>query len=135
MVDNLTPRSRRKNMQRIRSKDTLPERVMFAILRDARIYFAKHVSTLPGKPDIVFRKKRLAVFVDSDFWHGHPTRGTKPKSNRAYWNRKIANNQERDRRVNRILRAEGWKVLRLWEFDIKKSPKRCLSRILRALQS
>ena len=103
-------------------------------LRRKRIYFAKYASKLPGKPDVVFRRKRLVVFIDSDFWHGHPRRGAKPKTNRGYWKRKIETNKKRDRLVRLELRRQGWRVLRLWEFDVKHHLDHELARIIAALQ-
>mgnify|MGYP003382211247 CR=1 FL=1 len=118
-VDNLTTEQRKKNMQHIRSVGTLPERIVMQALRKQRIYFAAHVSRLPGKPDIVFRRKRIVVFIDSDFWHGHPNRFRLPATNRDYWREKIEGNKVRDRLVNKELRKRGWTVMRLWEYDIK----------------
>lgn len=75
---------------------------------------------LEGKPDFVFPKARVAVFVDGCFWHGHPTKCRMPKAHRAYWERKIARNMARDRLVTRTLREKGWKVVRIWEDIIQK---------------
>ncbi len=133
-MDNLTKSQRRKNMQNIRSKDTLPEKKLAKALKARKLYFAQYVKNLPGKPDIVFRRKKVVVFVDSDFWHGHPRRFIKPKTNPAYWLPKIARNKQRDKRVNRELRKNGWKVVRLWEYGIKKNPQKCLNRIAGALR-
>lgn len=85
------------------------------------------------RPDFVFPKSKLAVFVDGCFWHGCPRHATQPKSNRAFWRNKIAGNQRRDRRVNRTLRRTGWQVIRIWECRLKKNPPDCLRRIQRAL--
>ena len=128
-LDNLTKEQRRKNMQNIHSKDTLPELKLAKKLKSRKIYFARHVKTLSGKPDFVFRKKRVAVFVDSDFWHGHKTRCTMPKSNCGYWSRKIERNKQRDRVVNRELKKGGWRVIRLWEKDIKQNLSKSLKKI------
>ncbi len=73
-----------------------------------------------GNPDFVFREERVAVFVDGDFWHGHPSRGRLPKTNVEFWKSKIAINKRRDRCVNRALRNEGWTVVRIWESEIGK---------------
>jgi len=86
------------------------------------------------KVDFVFRQARLAVFVDGCFWHGCSKHGTKPKSNAAFWRKKIAGNQIRDERVNRALRRTGWKVVRIWECRLKKNPLDCLRRIQRVLK-
>jgi DNA mismatch endonuclease (patch repair protein) len=76
---------------------------------------------LRGKPDFVFPKARVAVFVDGCFWHGHPTKCRMPEAHRAYWQRKIAGNVARDRQVTRALGKQGWKVIRIWEDSIEKS--------------
>ena len=132
-MDNLTKAQRKKNMQNIRSKNTAPERFIMRELRRRRIYFAHHVTSITGKPDIVFRRKKIAVFIDSDFWHGHPARYIKPKSNRKYWRAKISRNKERDEEVNRLLKKSGWKVIRIWEADIKRNTARCVLKILRTI--
>ena len=86
------------------------------------------------RPDFVFRSKRLAVFVDGCFWHGCPIHGTKPKNDAAFWRKKIAANQARDQLVNRTLRAQGWKVVRIWEHELaRKNERRLLSRLRRFL--
>ena len=132
-MDNLTPEQRRKNMQRIRSVGTMPERIVMQELKRKKIYFASNVKNLPGKPDIVFRRKRVAVFIDSDFWHGHKTRFIMPKVNKAYWKVKIQRNQDRDRRVTRLLNGQGWKVLRFWEHNVKKKTNVVIEQIMQTL--
>lgn len=133
-VDNLTKEQRRRTMQAIRSTNTLPERVLARELRSRRIYFAKHASALPGKPDFVFRRKSVAVFVDSEFWHAHPQRCVMPETNADYWREKLAGNWARDRRIDRELRKLGFKVVRLWQFEVLRYLPRCMDRIERALQ-
>lgn len=86
-----------------------------------------------GKPDFVFPRHRIVIFVDGEFWHGHPTRAKIPKTNRTFWKRKIEANKKRDRQVNRTLRAKGWAVIRIWQKDIPR-PK-TIQRILSALSS
>ncbi|NLW30019.1 MAG: very short patch repair endonuclease [Fibrobacter sp.] len=132
-MDNLTKEQRRKNMTRIRSQNTKPERIIEQELKRRKIYFAKQVKTIIGKPDIVFRRKKVIVFIDSDFWHGHPKRYIKPKTNPEYWVPKIEKNVERDKKVNKELKKCGWKVIRLWEYDIKKDLNGCVRKILKAI--
>lgn len=132
-MDNLTKEQRRKNMQRIRSEDTLPERKIMQELRRRKIYFAQHVKGITGKPDIVFRRKRVVVFVDSDFWHGHPKRFIMPVTNYDYWSAKIVRNKKRDKEVNSTLRSQGWTVLRIWEYDIKHKFEKSFGKILKAI--
>lgn len=133
-MDNLTPEQRRKNMQNIRSEGTKPEKLIAKGLREKKIYFANNVKTILGKPDFVFRRKRIVVFVDSDFWHGHKTRCIMPKSNCIYWEQKIKRNKQRDKMVSRELKKMGWRVIRLWEKDIKQDLTKSLKKITDQLQ-
>lgn len=133
-MDNLTREQRRRNMQNIRSTKTIPEEMVARELRKRRIYFARNVKSMIGRPDFVFRRKKVAVFIDSDFWHGHSKRCIMPKSNCAYWNQKIANNKIRDKLVNRELRKSGWKVARIWEHSLKKHFNRGVSQIVNLLK-
>jgi DNA mismatch endonuclease (patch repair protein) len=125
-MDNLTKKQRQKNMRNIRSKGTAPERKVMRELRKRKIYFAKHVEKIIGKPDIVFRRKKIVVFIDSDFWHGHPDRFIMPKTNTDYWRKKISRNKERDIQVTQELNKQGWTVIRLWEYDINKNFSQCI---------
>ena len=118
-MDNLSRSDRSKNMRSVCSKNTLPEIPQFKELKKRKIYFTKHKANVLGKPDICFFKKRIAVFVDSDFWHHNPKKYISPKSNKEYWETKILKNVERDRYVNRELIVQGWIVLRFWESSIK----------------
>lgn len=132
-MDNLTREQRRKNMQHIRSKGTVPEMIIASELRRQKIYCAKNVKSLIGKPDFVFRSKKVVVFIDSDFWHGHSKRCVMPKSNCAYWNDKILRNRLRDRKVNKELKSKGWNVVRIWEHDVNKHLGRSFKKILLAI--
>ena len=75
---------------------------------------------LAVRPDFVFLKSRTAIFVDGCFWHGCPKHATKPKNNRTFWRRKLVGNKTRDRAVNRVLRQVGWRVLRIWQHELKR---------------
>jgi DNA mismatch endonuclease, patch repair protein len=132
-VDNLTKDQRKFNMQRIRSVGTEPEKLIARELRKSHIKFSQHLKSLPGKPDFVFRKSKLIVFVDSDFWHGHPNRFIMPKTNELYWRKKIERNMERDSQVTKELRKSGWTVIRIWEYDIKKNLDKCVRKILKKI--
>ena len=111
-----------------RRTDTSCERLLRSALWRMGLRFRKNVSTLPGKPDVVFTSRRLAVFCDGDFWHGRDWEKRQQKlahgHNSAYWIAKIRSNRDRDRRHNEDLRKAGWVVLRLWETDILKDPER-----------
>lgn len=133
-MDNLTKEQRRKNMQNIRSTNTAPERLIMKELLRRKIYFAKYVNSIIGKPDIVFRHKKIIIFVDSDFWHRHPERFIMPKSNKKYWKAKIEQNKKRDKEINKQLKKGGWKTIRIWEYDIKHNLNRSIKKILKAIE-
>jgi len=96
-------------------------------LHRAGLRFRLHRRGLPGTPDMVLPRHRIAVFADGDFWHG---RLGIPKSNQAYWRAKFRANRARDRRADRQLAASGWRVARVWESDISADPAACAARIL-----
>lgn len=108
-----------RSMQANRHRDTGPERAVRTLLHAAGLRYRVDLAIpLPGRrarPDIVFTRQRLAVFIDGCFWHGCPKHGSEPKTNRDYWLPKLAENKERDREHNRLLRAAGWEVVRIWE--------------------
>ena len=130
-MDNLTKKQRKKNMQNIKSKNTMPEKLVMQALRKSRVYFSAHADNIEGKPDIVFRRKKIAVFIDSDFWHCHPKRFIRSKTNVIYWKAKIKRNKKRDKEVNKLLKKAGWKIIRLWEYDIKHHFVKTIDRILK----
>ena len=133
MSDVFTKTKRSDVMSRIRghgNKDT--ELALIKLFRQHRISGWRRNQNVFGKPDFLFRRNRLAIFVDGCFWHGCPRCFRRPKSNRKFWDAKIARNRDRDRRVNRELRRFGWRVLRIWEHDIPR-PVRCLPKLRRAL--
>jgi len=132
-VDNLTKEQRRKNMQNIQSTGTKPELTIKKELRKRKIYFAQYVNSLPGKPDFVFRRKKVALFIDSDFWHGNPEKFIMPKTNTDYWKNKIERNKTRDKIITHELQENGWKVIRLWESEIKRNLNDCLIIIMTAI--
>lgn len=106
---------------------------LIGIFKTHRITGWRRQWQLGGKADFVFPKLKLAVFVDGCFWHGCPVPATRPKSNSAFWETKLARNQARDRFVNRSLRAQGWKGLRIWEHELTaKNEKRLAARLRRA---
>ena len=122
MPDVFTKKKRSQVMAAIRStgnRDT--ELKLAAIMRAHRITGWRREQSLPGKPDFVFRRERVAVFVDGCFWHGCPKHGRKPGTNKNYWEEKLARNRARDLKVSRKLRKNRWIVLRLWEHDVGKA--------------
>lgn len=132
MTDKLTPARRSENMRRIKAKETKPELAVRAILRELGVRYRLHATELPGKPDIVRRRDRRAVFVHGCFWHQHAHAecldGRRPKSNTGYWEVKLNRNIERDRAHATALRAMGWRVLTVWDCELKH-PARVRARL------
>ena len=135
-MDDLTPEQRRKNMQAIKSRDTTIEIMLRKALWHRGVRYRKNYNKLPGKPDIVISKHTIAIFCDSDYWHGYnwENRNQRIKSNREYWIPKIERNMARDKEVNEILAAQGWKVLRFWEWQIRKHLDDCIETIISSIQ-
>ena len=127
----VTTAQRSYNMSRIRSKDTKPELLLRKALWAKGIRYRTHTKELPGRPDIVIRKYRLAIFVDGEFWHGHQWEKTKwrIKSNRNFWVAKIERNIERDKENNEALIALGYTVFRFWGEDVRKNLHKCINQI------
>lgn len=134
-MDDLTPEQRKKNMRAIRSKDTTIELALRKALWQRGIRYRKNYKGLLGKPDIVITKYRIAVFCDSDFWHGYDweNRKARIKSNQDYWIPKIERNMKRDREVTATLVEQGWIVLRFWEHTIRKELEECVNDIQEAV--
>lgn len=132
-MDDLTPEQRKKNMQRIRSKDTEIERILRHALWKKGYRYRKHYKKIPGKPDIVLTKYKIAIFCDGEFFHGKDWEIQKLKiekgNNSNYWVNKIEGNISRDEDVNRKLKAMGWVVLRFWGKDIKDNTENCIQMI------
>lgn len=125
-----------KNMSRIRSSDTEIEKIVRSKLWSQGYRYRKNYSKLPGKPDIVFTREKVAVFCDSDFWHGREwaTLKKRLRTNSDYWIPKIEKNRKRDAEVSLQLGLIGWKVLRFWETDIKKDCDSCIREITSTLE-
>ncbi|WP_298151457.1 very short patch repair endonuclease [Flavobacterium sp.] len=120
-MDNLTEDQRRKNMQAIRSTGTKAELLLMKTLWSLGYRYRKNNKTVFGKPDITFKKLRIAIFVDSEFFHGKDFETKKkPVNNADFWEKKIRRNMERDNEVNTHLIQSGWTVLRFWTNQIKK---------------
>ena len=134
-VDNHTPEQRRKNMQAIRSKDTSIEVILRKELWKRGLRYRKNCGDLPGKPDIVFRGKKITVFCDSEFWHGYDWDNQKERigTKREYWIPKIERNMERDREVDAQLEQMGYIVLRFWGKQILSDTAGCADAIEREL--
>ena len=126
----------RYNMQMVRNKDSAIELILRNALWAKGYRYRKNVKTVFGCPDIAFIGKKVAVFVDSEFWHGYDWDNRKAdfKTNQAFWIPKIVRNIERDKEVNEKLKAEGWTVIRFWGKDIKKNTENCVLQIEEALR-
>lgn len=131
-MDKIDAKTRSKNMSRIKSTNTNPELKVRKLLYSKGFRYRIHYP-LKGKPDIVFPKKRIALFINGCFWHGH---GCKidhvPKSNSPFWISKIEKNRSRDKEVNKLLTKEGWKIITLWECEIERGS--LIKRLFRSLK-
>ena len=131
-MDVMTMEQRHRNMQKIHSKNTKPELLLRRALWAKGIRYRKNYKDIPGTPDIVLTRQKIAIFVDGDFWHarGHQDNpGEQVATNKEFWQKKLARNVERDKEVNDELTEAGWLVLRFWESDIKKDLIGCMKQI------
>jgi DNA mismatch endonuclease, patch repair protein len=120
MVDNRTPESRSGLMSRIGPKNTAPEMMVRRLLHKMGYRFRLHRKDLPGKPDIVLPRRKAVIFVHGCYWHGHGcSKGRLPKSNVDYWHAKIEQNRLRDQQKSSQLEALGWRVLTVWQCELK----------------
>lgn len=120
-------------MSRVRSKDTRPELALRKALWAAGVRgWRCHVRSVPGTPDLCWIRRRVAVFVDSAWWHGHPSRWT-PGRHPAKWDEKIAANRRRDEQVSRALADDGWTVIRIWDFELADNLPAAVARVREAL--
>ncbi len=129
-MDNLTQLQRKKNMQHIKDKDTKIELVLRKALWERGYRYRKNVKNLPGKPDIILSKYKIAIFCDGEFFHGKDWEELKLRlknsNNSEYWIRKISRNKKRDEEINKQLLFQGWTVIRFWGNDIKKDVEGCI---------
>jgi DNA mismatch endonuclease (patch repair protein) len=135
MPDVFSKTKRSEVMSRIRgrgNKET--ELVLAKLLRVHGITGWRRHPPLFGRPDFLFRRERVVVFVDGCFWHGCPKHFNLPANNRPFWKKKFALNNTRDRLVTRTLRQQGWRVLRIWEHDLTKRPHACVRKIEAAIR-
>lgn len=134
MTDTFTSAERSEIMRRVKARDTTPELILRRLLWSAGVRgYRLNRNDLPGRPDIVISRARVAVFVDGCFWHGCPRCYRRPSSNRSYWDAKVERNMRRDRSQRSALRRLGWRVIRLWEHEVAKQPERCVTKILKAI--
>lgn len=136
MSDTLTTFQRSKLMGRVRQHGTSIELLLRQKLWSAGLrYRLKTKEKLPGSPDLVFVRAKVAVFVDGCFWHGCPIHGTRPKTNEDFWAMKLSRNRERDAQVNRKLEALGWVPVRIWEHEVKTQLDECLSKVCAIIEA
>lgn len=130
-MDRLTPEQRRKNMQANKASGTKPETVLAKELFAKGYRYRKNNKSVFGKPDLTFKKLKIAIFVDGEFWHGKDweTRKHAIKSNIEFWHSKIERNIQRDKEVNEKLVEQGWTVLRFWDTEVMKQLDRCIEEI------
>ena len=135
-MDSLSPAERSELMARVHSKNSRPEMVVRKIIFALGYRYRLHARDLPGRPDIVFRKRRKVIFVHGCFWHGHENCALArlPKSRQDFWVPKLEGNKHRDKRTQRALIKDGWKVLTIWECQIKNT-ERLTSRLRRFLDA
>lgn len=137
MADIFTKEKRSEIMSKIRGKNTKAE-LLFRKMLSAAVYpkgfrYRLHYRKVSGSPDIVFVKQKIAIFIDGDFWHGRAYGRNGKTMRKKFWRDKIETNTRRDRRVNRELKKEGWKVIRIWESDVKRKHEIFLNKIFSGL--
>jgi len=133
VTDVLTKEQRSYNMSRIKGKNTKPELTVRKLLSSKGIRGYRTHYKIIGKPDIVFPSKKIVIFIDGCFWHKCPKCFVEPKTRREFWMNKINENVKRDKEVNKILKEDGWKVLRFWEHEVKTMPEKVINTIIKEL--
>jgi len=130
-MDKLTKEQRKKNMQAVKSKGSKIELLLAKAMWQKGFRYRKNDKTVFGKPDFTFKGLKIAIFCDSEFWHGKDwdVKKYEHKSNIEFWHKKIERNIQRDKEVNNKLINDGWKVLRFWGRDIEKNLDFCISEI------
>lgn len=126
MSDTFSKKKRSQIMSKVKSRETKLELHFKGSLAGLRLRYQPKVI---GRPDFASKKLKIAIFIDSCFWHKCPKHFRGPNSNKSYWKPKINRNVERAKEVNKLLKKEGWKVIRFWEHEIKKNPKKCINRV------
>ncbi|MBI2657968.1 DNA mismatch endonuclease Vsr [Candidatus Woesearchaeota archaeon] len=130
MADTFTKEQRSSIMAKVKGKNTCPELNLKKLLSMAGIKYTTN-RKLEGKPDIILKPQKVTIFIDGCFWHKCPICFRAPKSNTSYWKQKIKKNVNRDRKLNKTLKKEGWKVIRIWEHDVFKNPDKVLFKIIK----
>lgn len=131
MTDVHSNKQRSYNMSRILGRNTGPEITLRQLLYSKGLRGYRLRSKLLGKPDVVFNRYKLVIFIDGCFWHKCPKCFVQPQTRKLFWKTKINNNVERDRKINQKLKKIGWTVIRLWEHEVNKNPDKCLNKIIK----
>ena len=136
-MDRHTKEQRSKNMRAVKSKGSKIENILAKAMWRRGIRYRRNVKDIFGKPDFAIKKYKLAIFCDSEFWHGKDweTKKKEIKSNKDFWYNKIESNILRDKNVNLMLASNGWKVLRFWGKEIIKNPEECVDKIEAVLKN
>lgn len=129
----MTKDSTHNNMKYVRGKDTKIEIKLRKALWHEGIRYRKNDTSLPGKPDIVIKKYKIAIFCDGDFWHGYDIKSSRIHNNKSFWYEKIERNMLRDNKVTIELEEMGWRVIRIWEHDIMNQLDICVRDIKRVI--
>lgn len=134
MADTFSKEQRSWIMSRVKGKNTRPEMIVRSMAHRLGFRFRLHQKDLPGKPDLVFKRLKKIIFVHGCFWHQHKNckHSHRPSSNKPYWNKKLDGNVERDARNKKELRKLGWKILTVWECEIKR-PEKTLGKLVKFL--
>lgn len=134
-MDVLTKEQRRRNMQAIKASGTEIEKTLRKALSQEGFCYRLNARNVLGKPDIVFVREKVAIFCDSEFWHGKnwPKEKKRIGTNTKFWHEKIENNIRRDKKVNRGLKREGWIVIRFWGKDVRKYTDKCVLKVKKVL--
>ncbi len=137
MVDIWSPAKRSQVMSRIKGKNTKPEILARQLLRSLGCRYTLHSKNLPGKPDIILPKRKLAIFVHGCFWHCHGRcrEGRIPATRRGYWKPKLLANRARDTKKRSKLKKLGWRVLTIWECQVEKRPDSVVKKLIKAIRS
>lgn len=133
-MDRVSTAARSRIMASIRGRNTAPEKLLRSRIHRLGFRFRKHTPGLPGRPDMVFPREKVAVFLDGDFWHGYRFPSWKARLPR-FWQEKIERNRRRDRKTFSLLRRRGWTVLRVWEHDLTRRPEEIVGWVTHAVLS
>jgi len=134
MADIFSKKKRSEIMSKVRNKDSEIEVAFRKKLWNTGIRYRKNVIKYFGKPDLVLKKYKIAIFIDSCFWHGCKKHGSMPQVRRKFWKKKIERNKQRDKEVSRYYKKIGWNIIRIWEHEIKKSSTQIILKIKNSLK-